>query len=104
VLRKRVRNGQFANREKAKEKLSGLFYDVDAISIYGPYSDAIFIDRAMHQWLEQGETEIGKKYSFRIFSAENWDAFHAYLGEIERSCSEEIRRYLPIVYPYTNLT
>lgn len=100
VLRKRVRDGQFSNREKAKGKLSGLFYDVDAISIYGPYSDAIFIDRAMHQWLEQGDVGIGNKYSFRMFSAENWDEFHAYLDEIERNCSEEIQGFLPIVYPY----
>lgn len=102
VLRKRVRDGQFSNREKAKEKLSGLFYDIDAISVYGPYSDAIFIDRAMHQWLEHEDAKIGDKYSFRIFSAENWGDFHAYLDNIEKNCPEEIQRFLPIVYPNAN--
>jgi hypothetical protein len=99
VLRRRVREGQFSNREKAKVKLSGLFYDIDAISIYGPYSDAIFIDRAMHQWLEG---QLSDKYSFKTFSAENWGEFHGYLDEIERDCPEEVRSMLPIVYPGTN--
>lgn len=99
VLRRRVRDGQFSNREKSKGKLSGLFYDIDAISVYGPYSDAIFIDRAMHEWLGQEHSQIADKYSFRIFSAANWDEFHAYLDGIEKNCSEEIRSFLPIVYP-----
>jgi len=99
VLRKRVREGQFANRNKAKSKLSGLFYDVDAISIYGPYSDAIFIDRAMHQWLAQEEAQIIENYSFNIFSVDNWGEFHSYLDEIERKCPQEVNMFLPIVYP-----
>ncbi|MEW6715873.1 MAG: hypothetical protein AB1306_12415, partial [Nitrospirota bacterium] len=104
VLRQRVRDGQFANREKAKEKLAGIFYDVDAISIYGPYSDAIFIDRSMHEWLKQEGSQIGDKYSFQIFSAKNWEEFYAYLDEIEKNCSEEIRSMLPVVYPPAKLT
>ena len=99
VLRKRVREGQFTNREKAKGKLSGLFCDVDAISIYGPYSDAIFIDRAMHQWLVQEEAQIIENYLFSIFSAENWGEFHSYLDEIERNCPEGVSMMMPIVYP-----
>jgi len=104
ILRKRVKEGQFSNKEKAKKKLSGLFYDVEAISIYGPYSDAIFIDRAMHQWLKQEGSELCDKYSFRIFSAQNWEEFHAYLDEIEKDCPEEVRNMLPIVYPYLYIT
>jgi len=99
VLRKRVREGQFANREKAKRNLSGLFYDIDAISIYGPYSDAIFIDRSMHQWLVQEEACIIENYSFKIYSAETWSDFHSYLDEIESNCPIDVRKMLPIVYP-----
>ena len=99
ILRKRVREGQFSNREKAKKTLSGFFYDVEAISVFGPYSDAIFIDRAMHQWLKQEGSEIVDQYSFRLFSAENWEEFFEYLDEIEENCPEEVRSMIPVVYP-----
>ncbi len=99
ILRKRVKEGQFPNRERAKMKLSGVFYDVEAISIYAPYSDAIFIDRAMHQWLKQEGSDLCNKYSFRIFSALNWEEFYSYLDGIEKNCPEEIQDMLPLVYP-----
>ena len=37
VLRKRLKMGQFSNRENALKELSGIFFDVEAISVFAPY-------------------------------------------------------------------
>ena len=76
-----------------------MYFDIDAISIYGPYSDAIFVDREMHRWLGDKEAQIIEKYSLNIFSVENWEEFHSYLDGIENNCSEDVKMFLPIVYP-----
>ncbi|MBU3697501.1 hypothetical protein [Dechloromonas sp.] len=43
TIKSMVKNGAFSNREKALSSLSGVFYDVQHISTYAPYCDAIFI-------------------------------------------------------------
>ncbi|MCH7764066.1 MAG: hypothetical protein IIB95_10045 [Candidatus Marinimicrobia bacterium] len=104
ILRSRIRAGEYANKIKAKSSLSGLFYDIQAISIYGPYSDAMFIDKPMHEWLKKYEDYLTTHYSFRIFSVSNWLAFHEYLDEIAANCPDEVESMLDIVYPPGNLT
>lgn len=99
VLRKLVRNGAYVNKEKAKEKLSGLYYDVDFISTYGPYCDAMFVDRVMMTWLLDRDADISKRYSFSVFSAETWDEFHRYLNSLDENISEEVDVFLKYAYP-----
>ena len=104
ILRSRIRAGEYTNRNKARSRLSGLFYDIQAISIYGPYSYAMFIDKPMHEWLKKYEDYLTTHYSFRIFSASNWSAFHEFLDEIEANCPEDVENAIDIVYPSENLT
>jgi hypothetical protein len=99
VLRKKVKNGSFTNPERAKKKLAGLFYDSECISVFGPYCNAIFIDRAMMQWCNDPEARLLEEYNAGVFSAENWVEFHQYLDQIERDAPEEICKYLSMVYP-----
>ncbi|MFQ5713874.1 MAG: hypothetical protein ACE5GU_07575 [Candidatus Scalinduaceae bacterium] len=99
VLRKLVRNGAYTNKEKAKEKLAGLYYDVDFISTYGPYCDAMFVDRVMMTWLLDRDAKISNRYSFSVFSAERWDEFHQYLNNFDEKISEEVDLFLKFAYP-----
>ena len=99
VLRKLVRNGAYINKKKAKEKLSGLYYDVDFISTYGPYCDAMFVDRVMMTWLLDRNDNISNRYSFSVFSTERWDEFHKYLDSLDKNISEEVDLFLKCAYP-----
>lgn len=99
VLRKMVKNGSFRNPEKAKKKLSGLFYDTECISVFGPYCDAIFIDRAMKVWCDDSEAGSLSAFSTKTFSANDWEDFHLYLDGIEQRESAELVEARNLVYP-----
>lgn len=103
VLRKLVRGGAHRNKEKAEEKLAGLYYDIDFISILGPYCDALFVDRAMRQWLMDKEANICERYHFTPFSPECWDDFHRCLDGIEANVSQILDLFLKMVYPRQTL-
>lgn len=99
VLRKMVKNGAYRNPKNARKKLSGLFYDSECISVFGPYSDGIFIDRAMKQWCEDPEANLLDQFDTKVFSVANWGDFHAYLDEIEENYTDEICEAVKWVYP-----
>lgn len=99
MLRKRVKEGSYTNVNKARKTLKGMFYDSNCISIFGPYCDAIFIDRAMHQWCEAPQARVLDPYGTRIFSVADWNAFHMYLDRIEENYTDDIRRAVELVYP-----
>ncbi|MFZ1428112.1 MAG: hypothetical protein WAS21_15225 [Geminicoccaceae bacterium] len=92
LLRARVRMGQFANQEDAVKRLSGFFFDVNALSIFGPYCDGIFVDREMDRWLSDQRLSIGSRYPFKVFSAENFSKFNAFLDDVEVGETEHIKR------------
>jgi hypothetical protein len=99
VLRKLVRGGAYRNREKAEGKLAGHYYDIDFVSIFGPYCDAVFADRIMRHWLMDNEANICEQYHFTAFSPESWEDFHRYLDNIESDVSEDLNLFLRMVYP-----
>lgn len=99
ILRKMVKNGSYTNPENAKRKLGGLFYDSECISVFGPYCDAIFIDRSMQQWCEDPDATLFGNYKTSLFSAHSWDEFHSYLDDVEAGFNEDILRGLKLVYP-----
>jgi hypothetical protein len=101
MLRKLVKEGAYTNYDKACKKLSGLFYDSNCISIFGPYCDGIFIDRSMHQWCEASQARVLEPYGTKIFSVANWNEFHSYLDTIEENYTDEIRKGVELVYPET---
>ncbi len=97
ILRKKVRAGSYTNEEKAKKKLSGLYNDIDAISIFAPYCDAVFIDSEMSLWLKEPEMTINERYPFQVFSPKTWPAFHEFLDNVEAQQNNEIRRGINVV-------
>jgi hypothetical protein len=99
VLRKMVKNGAYTNPIKARRKLAGLLYDSECISVFGPYSDAIFIDRAMKQWCEDTEAMVLEQHDTKVFSVANWDDFHSYLDSIEENYTDDVREAINWVYP-----
>lgn len=98
VLRKMVKNGAYTNPEKAKKKLSGLYYDAECISVFGPYCDAMFIDKAMESWCSEPEARLLDPHNTKLFSANSWDRFNEYLDEIEQSASADIKQSLLLAF------
>jgi hypothetical protein len=99
VLRKLVRQGAFQNARAAQEKLAGVFFDIEAISTFGPYCNSIFVDRAMHDWCSDPDAQVLGQYGTRIFSVKNWTEFVEYLKELESSLDPIIKKYVDIAYP-----
>ncbi|MGO8091644.1 hypothetical protein AB9E29_31400 [Rhizobium leguminosarum] len=98
-LREQVRRGAYANKAKAIARLSGFFFDVDHISIYGPYFDGIVVDRSMHELLRSNSVDLSGRWGTKVFSASNLDEFDVWLGEIEQAIPAEHRGALPSAYP-----
>jgi hypothetical protein len=99
VLKKRVKQGYYQNSERAKERLSGFLYDVEFISAYSPYCDAMFLDKAMMDFVNDPDLQLSKQYGTRFFSRSNWDEFLEYLHSIESKKSEELEWALRAVHP-----
>ncbi len=98
VLRKHVKEGQFANRARAAVRIRGVWFDTDAVSLYGPYCDAMFVDREIRRWLNDSDGGIAEKYGLRLFSAETWSELSGFFGELEAKISPEHRQALHDVY------
>jgi hypothetical protein len=99
VLKHRVKMGQYSNPDKAKEALSGFVFDLEFISGYLPYCDAMFIDQAMYDMLTDSRLTITQDYGTKIFSRSSWDKLIDFLASIEKGLSAEIRRAISWVYP-----
>lgn len=68
----------------------GVFNDVQCISAYLPYCDAMFVDNENARYLSSPEviSKIGR-FGTKIFSLSSKEKFLEYLDEIERSASPE---------------
>jgi hypothetical protein len=99
VLKHRVKMGQYSNQEKAKDTLSGFNFDLEFISGYLPYCDAMFIDQAMYDMVADSRLSIKEQFGTRVFSRSNWEEFIDYLAAIEKGLSPEIRRAISWIYP-----
>lgn len=76
----------------------GMMTDFRAISTYGPYVDAMFIDRECALLLSEGELRHDLDYRARIFSYANKADFLAYLRGLEAQASAEVRYYADRIY------
>ena len=99
ILRRRVKEGAYTNQNTARKKLSGLFYDSNCISIFGPYCDAIFVDKVMKEWCDFPPARVLAPYNTQIFSVLDWDSFHGYLDQIEENYTDEMRNAIKLAYP-----
>ena len=98
TLKMLVVQGAHQNRDNALKKLSGFYYDVDHISTYAPYCDAILIDAPMHEIVGRQQVELEERYGVKVFSRSNWEQMLTWFDEIEAEMTDEHRQALAVAY------
>jgi len=99
LLKHNVKNGAYANRDRAIEAVGGFFYDLDHIAHYAPYCDAIAIDGQMAEMMSDPRIALEARFGVKVFSLRNLDEFHVWLDGIEASMSDEHREAIHAAYP-----
>ncbi|MBP3984785.1 hypothetical protein J5837_10195 [Pseudoxanthomonas helianthi] len=89
VLKAMVKAGAYANRERALQKLSGFYSDVDHIAHYAPYCDAIALDQPMAELTKHPGLALEEAFGVKVFSLNNLAEFTAWLDELEASMTDE---------------
>jgi hypothetical protein len=79
---------QLASRGK-KTRAKHPFNDVDMVSAYLPYCDAIFVDKEIESVLAEKPLPSELGYPARVFSVRSKDLFLNYLDQIESEASPE---------------
>lgn len=100
TLKAQVKAGSYINRERALNRLSGVFFDIKHISIYAPYVDAFIMDQPMAELVSHPGVRLTERYGTRVFSLNNWDELFAWFDELEAGMSAEHRRCVLDAYPY----
>jgi len=72
--------------------------DVQAISSYLPYCDAMFVDNECRALLVEEPVRSRLGYSTRVFSVSIWSAFTQYLDSLLGTCTDERRALVRTVY------
>ena len=72
--------------------------DVDVISSYLPYCDAMLIDGEMRSLATDGRARLGQDYGTRLFSARVLPRLHEWLEEVEISFPDHLKRAVSDVY------
>jgi len=87
---------RFVNGQRSPDR--GTLNDIKAIATYGPYVDAMFIDRMFETLL--GEQPLAKDLTMkaRFFSMRTREAFLAYLDGLAAQATDEVRRYAEEAY------
>lgn len=98
TLKMLVVQGAYQNKDNALKKLSGFYYDVDHISTYAPYCDAVLIDAPMHEIVGRKQVALEERYNVKVFSRSNWDQMLTWFDEIEAAMTEEHRQALAVAY------
>jgi hypothetical protein len=76
----------------------GMMNDIRAISTYGPYVDAMFLDNECASPLSEEPLRREIKLKARIFSATSGEAFLEYLRGLEARTPNDVRRYAEEIY------
>jgi hypothetical protein len=87
-----------ASLGRKKPPTKGMMNDIEVISCYAPYCDAIFVDNECRRLLNQGIKETGYKLKTKVFSQDNKDEFLLYLDEIEKSVNKKHLEKVKEVY------
>jgi hypothetical protein len=62
---------------------------VQAISFYGPYCDAMFVDNEFRKLASQRNVDVPGRYGVRLFSETNRGEFEAWLDETSAGITAE---------------
>lgn len=76
----------------------GTMNDIRAISTYGPYVDAMFLDNECASLLSEEPLRSEINLTARIFSAKSGKAFLEYLRGFEAQTPDDVRRYAHEIY------
>jgi hypothetical protein len=99
LLRHRLRQGEYKNKEKNRDRFGGLFYDIRFISTYAPYCDAMVVDNLMFQWATDPLIDLPRRFGVCLFSRRNWDEFLAYLTDLAANQRPEVDAALKMIRP-----
>lgn len=103
TLKDMVKRGAYMNREKAAQRLSGVFHDIQHIAMYAPYCDAFIMDQPMAALVSDPHICLEKRYGVRAFSLNTWNELLAWLDIIEKEMNDDRKAGLSAAYPTTNL-
>ena len=76
----------------------GMMNDIRAISTYGPYVDAMFLDNECASLLSEEPLRTELRLKAKVFSAKSGEAFLQYLRDLEAAASAEVTRYAEEIY------
>jgi hypothetical protein len=76
-------------RGQKRRPSRGMMNDIKAISLYGPYVDAMFLDNECASLLDEGAVRRGVKLKARVFCLRRSADFLAYLRELIDSTPRE---------------
>lgn len=79
----------------------GTKYDIELISCYLPYCNAMFLDKKMHSLLQENPVPKYIDYDTQLFSLNNKEEMINYLDMILSEISDEFQKYLKSVYNLT---
>lgn len=99
TIKAMVKQGTFANRKEARKRLNGIFEDIQHISIYAPYCNAIVIDKFMADLVCRPTVGIEQRYGVKVFGLSNWDALLTWLDHLEEDMSDEHAKGVAAAYP-----
>ena len=92
ALARKISSGQ--RRRPSK----GMMNDFDAISCYGPYVDAMFLDNECAQLLSERPLSTDLPIKAKIFSTNSGRAFIEYLRDLQNNASEHVRQRSAEIY------
>lgn len=99
AFKKRVREGAYANPEKAREKSTGFFYDIEHVATYAPYCHAFFADRFMADLLSDVHVAVEQTFGCKVFSASRWPEFFSWLDDVKSRMTADHADGLKWAYP-----
>ena len=80
---------------------AGILNDFQAIATYGPYVDAMFIDKECASLLQQGRLRTEIQLKAKIFSLNSKDDFLQYLRDLGDATSKNVHAYASEIYGLT---
>lgn len=90
---------RIVNNQRAPDK--GMMNDIQAISTYGPYVDAMFVDKMCENLLREQPLARDLKMKAKFFSMRTGEDFLAYLDGLAAQATDEVRRYAEEAYGVT---
>ncbi|MEA1941966.1 MAG: hypothetical protein U9P68_06965 [Pseudomonadota bacterium] len=88
---------RYANGQKRLPS-RGTLNDFEAISTYGPYVDAMFLDRECATLLKEDPLKSDLPITGRIFSTASGEDFIEYLDSLSASATKEVRALAKSIY------